>query len=121
MEWLTGIFSWLLSFFFGETNADGVREGGLVPSIWTGVKDVGGGIWDWFTSSETPTTYKLMAGLGAGYLLAPDATSSLVKKVANGASDVASTVGSTIWTFVKNNWLLLLGGFVAYKFLTDDD
>lgn len=121
MEWIMSILSAIISFFFGDTGADGTREGGLVSTIWSGVKDVGGGVWDWFTSSETPMSYKLIAGLGTGYLLAPDATSGLVKKVASGASDVASTVGSTIWTFVKNNWLLLLGGFMAYKLLTDDD
>lgn len=125
MEWLTSIFGFIFEFLFGSENSDGEREGGLVMNLWDGAKSVGSGILDFFSSDKYSIGEKATVGLGAAYLLAPDATSKVVSNAVDGITNTATNVGSsvmgTVGTFIKNYWLYILGGFIAYKLITDDD
>lgn len=125
MEWIFSIFSTIFSFFFGEENSDGERDGGLVGSLWDGAKSVGGGIYDWFASDEVSLGTKATAALGAAYLLAPDATTKVISNAADGIANTAGNVaGSTVSVaagFLSKWWPYLLLGLGVYLLVSDDD
>lgn len=127
MEWLLGLlgslFSWVMDFFGGAENAEGVREGGLISGVVNTTKEVGGSIFDWFASDEVATSTKLMAGAGLAYLIAPDATTKVVSKAADGVSktvgSVANSATSAATTWLSRWWPYLVGGLGIYLLVKD--
>lgn len=125
MEWLTEIFSFIFSFLFGEENSDGTRDGGLITNIWDGAKSIGSGVLDWFKSDDVGIGTKAAALLGGAYLIAPDTTTKVVSNAVDGVTgtvgNAAGSVATTVWGFIKKNWMLIAGGIALYLILSDED
>lgn len=121
-EAICSLFSWIIDAFFGEANAEGIREGGLISNTWEGVKSIGGGIVDWFADEDVSTSSKLLAAAGAGYLLAPDAMTKALTGVADTIGGAATSIGSGILAiFGKIPWYVWAAGAALIYFTFSDD
>lgn len=124
MDFFKKIFDMLFGWLFGADNSDGERENGLIESIFDGISSIGRGIWDFFASDKISLGTKAAVGAGAAYILAPDATTKVVSKAIQGVSDTvgnaAGSAATTIWGFLKDNWMLVALGVIGFIILTDD-
>lgn len=120
----------IISFIITLIQKFCTKTASVVGSVWSGVSEVassvGTSVVDWFKDDEVSTTKKVAAIVGAGYVLAPDATSSVVSKIGEGVADVANTAVDTTESVLdglfssKYGWLLVLGGgLLLYKMLED--
>lgn len=102
----------------------------VVGAVWSTGKEIGSAIAtsvvDWFKDDDVSATKKVAAVVGAGYVLAPDATSSIVSRVGDGIADVTTTVVDTTDSFFdrifSSKYSLLwiaAGGYLIYKLMDD--
>lgn len=122
------VLGFVIDFFLAEdeTNeTEGERETSLLSSVWSGLKDTGSSILEWFTDDDVSATTKLVTGLGAGYLIDADATSDIVRQVTDDAGNVVEVAGSSTGSAISDifdgipGWAWIIGGVALFIILDD--
>lgn len=97
-----------------------------VSTVWDAGSDVAmatlDGAVEWFKDDEVEMSSKVAAVTALGYLLAPDATSSVVTRAVDGIGDTVTGVVDTVDGVVSSLWstttgkILIVGGaLLLYK------